>query len=81
MEIIIHGDKIRITKAMNEYIEEKLGKLEQAPLLLHSVDVNVDQQDSPSILEETPKGLYQKMVLQEGRQISKEDAHPSSSTL
>ena len=29
MEIIIHGDKIRITKAMNEYIEEKLGKLDK----------------------------------------------------
>ena len=29
MEIIIHGDKIRITKAMNEYINEKLGKLDK----------------------------------------------------
>ena len=29
MEIIIHGDKIRITKAMNEYIDEKLGKLDK----------------------------------------------------
>ena len=27
MEIIIHGDKIRVTKAMNEYIREKLEKL------------------------------------------------------
>lgn len=27
MEIIIHGDKIRITKAMNDYINEKLDKL------------------------------------------------------
>ena len=27
MEIIIHGDKLKITGAMNEYIEEKLGKL------------------------------------------------------
>ena len=27
MEIIIHGDKIKITKAMREYIEEKLEKL------------------------------------------------------
>ena len=29
MEIIIHGSKIKITKAMNEYIEEKLGKLDK----------------------------------------------------
>ena len=29
MEIIIHGDKIRITKAMKEYIEEKLEKLDK----------------------------------------------------
>ena len=29
MEIIIHGDKIRITKAINEYIDEKLGKLDK----------------------------------------------------
>ena len=27
MDIIIHGDKLKITSAMNEYIEEKLGKL------------------------------------------------------
>ena len=27
MEIIIHGDKIKVTKAMREYIEEKLEKL------------------------------------------------------
>ncbi len=27
MEIIIHGDKIKITKAMREYIEEKLERL------------------------------------------------------
>ena len=27
MEIIIHGDKLKITKAMNDYIEEKLAKL------------------------------------------------------
>lgn len=27
MEIIIHGDKIKITKAMSDYIEEKLDKL------------------------------------------------------
>ena len=29
MEIIIHGDKLKITDAMNDYIEEKLGKLEK----------------------------------------------------
>jgi len=29
MEIIIHGDKIKITKAMNEYINEKLEKLDK----------------------------------------------------
>ena len=29
MEIIIHGDKIRVTKAMNDYINEKLGKLDK----------------------------------------------------
>ena len=27
MEIIIHGDKIKVTKAMKDYIEEKLDKL------------------------------------------------------
>ena len=27
MEIIIHGDKLKITGAMNDYIEEKLAKL------------------------------------------------------
>ena len=27
MEIIIHGDKIKVTKAMRDYIEEKLDKL------------------------------------------------------
>ncbi len=27
MEIIIHGDKLKITDAMNDYIKEKLGKL------------------------------------------------------
>ena len=27
MEIVIHGDKIKVTKAMREYIEEKLDKL------------------------------------------------------
>ena len=29
MEMIIRGDKIKITDAMNDYIEEKLGKLEK----------------------------------------------------
>ena len=29
MEIIVHGSKIKITEAMNEYIEEKLGKLDK----------------------------------------------------
>ncbi len=29
MEIIIHGDKIKITKAMREYMEEKLEKLDK----------------------------------------------------
>jgi putative sigma-54 modulation protein len=29
MEIIIHGDKIKVTKAMSDYIEEKLEKLEK----------------------------------------------------
>ena len=27
MEIIIHGDKLKVTDAMKEYIEEKLDKL------------------------------------------------------
>ena len=29
MEIIIHGDKIKVTKAMSDYIEEKLEKLDK----------------------------------------------------
>ena len=29
MEIMIHGDKLKITSAMKEYIEEKLGKLDK----------------------------------------------------
>lgn len=29
MEIIIHGDKIKVTDAMKDYIEEKLGRLEK----------------------------------------------------
>lgn len=29
MEIIIHGDKVKVTKSMNSYIEEKLEKLDK----------------------------------------------------
>ena len=29
MELIIHGDKLKITDSMHEYIEKKLGKLEK----------------------------------------------------
>ena len=29
MEIIIHGDKIKVTEAMKSYIEEKLGRLDK----------------------------------------------------
>ena len=29
MEFTIRGDKLKITDAMNDYIEEKLGKLEK----------------------------------------------------
>ncbi len=29
MEIIIHGDKLKITSAMSDYIKEKLGKLDK----------------------------------------------------
>ena len=29
MDIIIHGDKLKITSAMNDYIEEKLEKLDK----------------------------------------------------
>ena len=29
MEIIIHGNKVKITEAMNSYIKEKLGRLEK----------------------------------------------------
>lgn len=29
MEIMIHGDKLKITSSMKEYIEEKLGKLDK----------------------------------------------------
>ena len=28
MEVIIHGDKMKVTKAMSDYMEEKLEKLE-----------------------------------------------------
>lgn len=29
MEIVIHGDKVKVTKAMKDYIEEKLSKLDK----------------------------------------------------
>ena len=29
MEIVIHGDKVKVTKAMKDYIEEKLNKLDK----------------------------------------------------
>ena len=29
MEIIIHGDKIKVTEAMKSYIEDKLGRLDK----------------------------------------------------
>jgi len=29
MEIIIHGDKLKVTEAMNDYIKEKLGRLDK----------------------------------------------------
>lgn len=29
MEIVVHGDKIKVTQAMHDYIEEKLSKLEK----------------------------------------------------
>ena len=29
MEIIIHGDKVKVTKAMSDYIEEKLQRLDK----------------------------------------------------
>ena len=29
MEIIVHGSKIKVTEAMNDYIKEKLGKLDK----------------------------------------------------
>ena len=29
MEIVMHGDKLKVTKAMSDYIKEKLGKLDK----------------------------------------------------
>lgn len=40
MEFIIRGDKLKITDAMNDYIEEKLGKLDK--YLKNSDDVRVN---------------------------------------
>ena len=41
MEFIIRGDKLKITDAMNDYIEEKLGKLEKYLKNSDNVRVNV----------------------------------------
>lgn len=41
MEFIIRGDKLKITSAMNDYIEEKLGKLEKYLKNSDNVRVNV----------------------------------------
>ena len=41
MEIKIHGDKIKITKAMNDYIEEKLEKLDKYLENSENVHANV----------------------------------------
>ena len=41
MEFIIRGDKLKITDAMNNYIEEKLGKLEKYLKDSDNVRVNV----------------------------------------
>lgn len=41
MEFIIRGDKLKITNAMNDYIEEKLGKLEKYLKNSDNVRVNV----------------------------------------
>ena len=41
MEIKIHGDKLRITKAMSDYIEEKLEKLEKYLENSENVHANV----------------------------------------
>ena len=42
MEIIIHGSKIKITKAMNDYVKEKLEKLEKYLENSDSVRANVN---------------------------------------
>ena len=34
MELIIHGDKIKVTSAMKSYLEEKLEKLEKIQKLM-----------------------------------------------
>ncbi len=41
MEIIIHGDKIKITSSMKDYIEDKLGKLEKYIENSENVRINV----------------------------------------
>lgn len=41
MEIVIHGDKLKITQAMNDYIKEKLGKLDKYLKDTDSVRANV----------------------------------------
>lgn len=41
MEINIHGDKIKVTSAMKEYIEEKIAKIEKYLENSNSVRVNV----------------------------------------
>ena len=41
MEIIIHGDKIKVTSAMKDYIEDKLGRLEKYLEKSENVRVNV----------------------------------------
>ena len=41
MEIIIHGDKLKVTTAMKDYIEEKLSKLEKYLENSDNVRINV----------------------------------------
>lgn len=41
MEIVIHGDKLKITEAMEDYIKDKLGKLEKYLKDSESVRANV----------------------------------------
>lgn len=41
MEIIIHGDKIKITSSMKDYIEDKLGKLEKYLENSENIRINV----------------------------------------